>query len=116
VLGTIGTAVYRAQLARTLPDGLPPTAALAARDTLGGAVTVAGQLPDQLGGVVLGAARTAFADGLHLTALIIAVVTIGMAIITALALRPTPGAADSVAPPQLPLAADRFSALSTEAI
>jgi MFS transporter, DHA2 family, multidrug resistance protein len=116
VLGTIGTAVYRAQLARTLPDGLPPTAALAARDTLGGAVTVAGQLPDQLGGVVLGAARTAFAEGLHLTALIIAVVTIGMAIITALALRPTPGAADSVAPPQLPLAADRLSALSTEAI
>jgi MFS transporter, DHA2 family, multidrug resistance protein len=48
ILGSIGTAVYRSQVTGALPAGVPPEAAQAARDTLGGAVAAAGQLPDQL--------------------------------------------------------------------
>ena len=49
ILGSIGTAVYRGAMADAVPAGVPPEAAEAARDTLGGAVAVAEQLPDQLG-------------------------------------------------------------------
>src|SRR6266487_2948257 len=48
ILGVVGTAAYRGQMAHALPAGVPPQAAAAARDTLGGAVAAAGQLPDQL--------------------------------------------------------------------
>src|SRR6266498_4493577 len=57
ILGVVGTAAYRGQMAHALPAGVPPQAAAAARDTLGGAVAAAGQLPDQLGQALLGAAR-----------------------------------------------------------
>ncbi|HET7081029.1 MAG TPA: MFS transporter, partial [Chloroflexia bacterium] len=36
ILGSIGTAVYRSDLAASLPAGIPPAAAAAAQDTLGG--------------------------------------------------------------------------------
>jgi len=49
VLGSIGIAVYRADLAHTAPAGLPHPALAAARNTLGGALGVAGQLPARLG-------------------------------------------------------------------
>jgi hypothetical protein len=58
VLGVIGTAVYRGQVADGVPAGVPPEAADAARDTLGGVVAVAAGLPEQLGAAVLDAART----------------------------------------------------------
>ena len=45
VLGSIGTAVYRGQMADAVPAGVPPEAAEAARDTLGGAVAAAADLP-----------------------------------------------------------------------
>ena len=47
ILGSIGTAVYRRTLGSTLPAGLPAEAAAAARDTLGGAVGVAAELPEE---------------------------------------------------------------------
>ena len=47
VLGSIGTAVYRGAMADAMPAGVPPEAAEAARDTLGGAVAAAEQLPDR---------------------------------------------------------------------
>lgn len=46
VLGSIGTAIYRANVVAALPRGLSPDLAAAARDTLGGALNVAGQLTD----------------------------------------------------------------------
>ncbi len=64
VLGSIGIAAYRSTLMATAPAGTPPHALAAARDTLGGAVTVAGQLPGHLGSGLLEAARTAFTHGL----------------------------------------------------
>jgi MFS transporter, DHA2 family, multidrug resistance protein len=45
VLGVVGTAVYRGRMADGIPAGVPDQAAAVARDTLGGAVAVAGQLP-----------------------------------------------------------------------
>jgi DHA2 family multidrug resistance protein-like MFS transporter len=60
ILGSIGTAVYRARLDDHLPD--------AARETLSGAVTTAAHLPQPVAGQVLGAAREAFVDGVHTVA------------------------------------------------
>jgi DHA2 family multidrug resistance protein-like MFS transporter len=87
ILGVVGTAVYRGQVADALPTGLPTRAAAAARDTLGGAVAAASQLPDPLGQAVLGAARQAFMHGLHLAFAMSAAVTIGAAILAVLVLR-----------------------------
>jgi len=46
VLGSLGTAIYRGMVAAAIPDGLSPELAAAARDTLGGALSVASQLAD----------------------------------------------------------------------
>ncbi|ONI90813.1 MFS transporter [Actinosynnema sp. ALI-1.44] len=68
VLGAIGTAVYRGDVADVVPAGVPPEATTAAQDTLGGAMATAGQLSGQLGVDLLAAARQAFTHGLQVTA------------------------------------------------
>jgi DHA2 family multidrug resistance protein-like MFS transporter len=90
VLGSIGTAVYRSQVADAVPADAPPEAAEAARDTLGGAVAAADQLPDQVGAELLEAAREAFTQGLQLTAITSATVVLGMAILAVALLRDVP--------------------------
>jgi DHA2 family multidrug resistance protein-like MFS transporter len=87
VLGSIGTAVYRGQVIDAVPDGVPQAAAEAARDTLGGALSVANQLPDRLGAELVDSAHAAFTQGLHLTATVGAVVALGVAILVAILLR-----------------------------
>jgi DHA2 family multidrug resistance protein-like MFS transporter len=87
VLGSLGIAIYRSQLATDLPAGISSEAAKAAQETLSGAVTVAGQLPDPLGAALLGTAHEAFIQGLQLTSVIGAVVMIGLAILTVTMLR-----------------------------
>jgi MFS transporter, DHA2 family, multidrug resistance protein len=87
VLGSIGTAAYRGRVADAIPAGVPSEAAAAARDTLGGAVAAAQQLPDQLGVALLDAARQAFTHGLHLTAASSAAVAAGLAVLAAVLLR-----------------------------
>jgi DHA2 family multidrug resistance protein-like MFS transporter len=76
-LGSIGTAVYRSQVAHDIPAGIP---ANAAGDTLGGAVATASQLPSYLSTTLLGFAREAFTNGLHtvagLSAAIVAVLAV----------------------------------------
>jgi DHA2 family multidrug resistance protein-like MFS transporter len=94
ILGSIGTAVYRGELANRLPTGVPAEAAEVARDTLGAAVGVAGQLPDQVGLVLLGVARDAFVQGLHLAAAISAAVAIGAALMAMILLRRVPARAE----------------------
>jgi DHA2 family multidrug resistance protein-like MFS transporter len=84
VLGSIGAAVYRRQVADAVPAGVSPEAAATARDTLGGAVGVAGQLSEGLGEALLAASRTAYIDGLHLVAACGAVILIGVAVLAAL--------------------------------
>jgi DHA2 family multidrug resistance protein-like MFS transporter len=83
ILGSIGTAVYRSQVA----DAVPPDAAEAARDTLGGAMDAANGLPDPLATELLDAAREAFAQALQLTAVTSAAIVLGMAILVLFLLR-----------------------------
>jgi DHA2 family multidrug resistance protein-like MFS transporter len=87
LLGSIGTAVYRSQIADLVPAGVAPEAAEAARDTLAGATDVARQLPDGLGAALLAGARDAFVEGLQVAALTGTVVVGGLALIAAVLLR-----------------------------
>ena len=87
VLGSIGTAVYRREVAGAVPADVPPDAASAARDTLGGAVAAAEELSDPLGGDLLDAAREAFTQALELSAITSAAIVLGVAILAAAVLR-----------------------------
>jgi DHA2 family multidrug resistance protein-like MFS transporter len=80
ILGSIGTAVYRREVSGAVPDGLPPEAADSVRDTLGGAVDAAGELPARL----IDAAADAFAQGLQVAAVVGAAL---LAVLAAVALR-----------------------------
>ncbi len=94
ILGSVGTAIYRRAMAGPVIDGIPPAAAAAARDTLGGAVSAAAQFPG-FGGAVLDTARDAFTDGLRMTAAISAAIVLGMAILVMVSLRDSrPASAD----------------------
>jgi DHA2 family multidrug resistance protein-like MFS transporter len=87
VLGSIGVALYRGHIADSLPAGVPANATLVARDTLGGAVAVAGQLPAQLGAAVLDVARDAFVHGMQVATTISAVIAVGVAVLAVAMLR-----------------------------
>jgi len=83
VFGSIGVALYRSGIA----EGISAETAAVARDTLGGAVEVAGQLPERLGAPLLDAARDAFLQGIHVSAVISVIGAIGLAVFTAVLLR-----------------------------
>ncbi|MEC3954019.1 MFS transporter [Nocardia sp. CDC153] len=85
ILGTIGLAIYRGDLARSLPHGLPGTNTV--RDTLGGAVQVAGTLPGELSSTILTAARAAFLHGIHVTAWVAAIGAIAIGVLALARLR-----------------------------
>jgi MFS transporter, DHA2 family, multidrug resistance protein len=87
ILGSLGTAVYRSSVVDSLPADVPPAAADAARDTLGGALAVAQQLPAEIGEGLVVASRAAFTEGLHLTATVGGVVSIVIAALVAVLLR-----------------------------
>lgn len=73
ILGSVGTALYRAEVADKLPADVPAAAADAARDTLGGAIAIAESLPAAIGDAVALAAQVAFVDALHLVAAVAAI-------------------------------------------
>jgi DHA2 family multidrug resistance protein-like MFS transporter len=95
ILGSIGVTIYRSGLANELPAEVPTEAAAMARDTLGAALTVAGQLPDGLGVVLLKVARGAFVQGMQVTSAISAVGAIGIAILALVMLRHVPPSSQS---------------------
>ncbi|MEU3014662.1 MFS transporter [Nocardia asteroides] len=70
VIGSIGTAVYRGQMADTLPAGLPAEAARAAEDTLAGALHVAAMLPEALSAELSTVARQAYTQALQVNSLV----------------------------------------------
>jgi DHA2 family multidrug resistance protein-like MFS transporter len=82
VLGSLGVAAYRSSLAASAPPGPPPKALATASDTLGGAMTVAGQLPGRIGTELLEAARTAFTHGLNNAALGAAIIMVLAAVLS----------------------------------
>ncbi len=90
ILGSVGTAVYRADVADSLPAGIPAEAVDAARDTLGGAVAIAQTLPDALGTALVAAAQAAFVDAIHVVAVVSVVGAVATAIGAAVALRSVP--------------------------
>ena len=90
ILGSIGTAVYRAEIADSVPSGMPVEAVDAARDTLGAALDVAQTLPAELASALVAAASTAFVDALHFVAAVAAVGAVLTAIGAAIALRSVP--------------------------
>jgi MFS transporter, DHA2 family, multidrug resistance protein len=105
ILGSVGTAVYRTEVADLLPSGIPAEVADAARDTLGGALAIAQTLPDALGSALVAAAQTAFVDAIHIVAAVAVVGAAVTAIGAAIALRNVPArpepAAEGSAPEPL---------------
>ena len=85
--GSVGVAIYRGAIADGIPVGVPTEAAQVARDTLGGAVEVARDLPATVGGPLLEAARDAFTQGVHVSAWIAVASVIALAVFTLRALR-----------------------------
>jgi DHA2 family multidrug resistance protein-like MFS transporter len=78
LLGSVVTAAYRGAMADAAPE---------ARDTLGGAVAFAAQLPAEVGAAVLEAARAAYVHAFELTAGISAAMSLGVALLAVALLR-----------------------------
>jgi MFS transporter, DHA2 family, multidrug resistance protein len=87
ILGSIGTAVYRSEIADAIPAGVAPEAAESARDTIGGATDIGGRLPEPLGAALLDAARDAFTHGLAVAAGTAAIAVAVLALVSAVLLR-----------------------------
>jgi MFS transporter, DHA2 family, multidrug resistance protein len=98
ILGTLGTAVYRSQVADGIPAGVPPEQADAARDTLGAADAAGDELPDPLATELLDVARDAFTQGLQVAAFTSAVITAAAAVLAAMLLRHVRTASDTERP------------------
>ncbi|MCX4670197.1 MFS transporter [Streptomyces sp. NBC_01381] len=79
LLGSIGNAVYRADI----PAGAPAEA----QETLGGALAVARELPGETASGLITAAREAFTSGMHVAALAGAAILLAAAVLAALTLR-----------------------------
>ncbi|MEU6076900.1 MFS transporter [Micromonospora sp. NPDC047074] len=90
VLGSVSAAAYRAEMAGEVPAGLDDELAHAATDTVGGALTVAGQLPAEVADVLLARAFAAVTEGFTVTAVIGAAVLLLGAVACAVALRRVP--------------------------
>ena len=87
ILGTLGTAVYRASVDDAIPAGVPPGEAAAARDTFAGAVTAGERLGEPIGGELLAGANDAFTEGFQLAATVSMAVAIVAAAVAAVLLR-----------------------------
>jgi DHA2 family multidrug resistance protein-like MFS transporter len=87
ILGSIGVAIYRGEIARSIPATIPADAIAAARDTLGGATGVAASLPAGLAETLLAVARAAFVHGMQVAAGISIAVAVGVTILAIVALR-----------------------------
>jgi MFS transporter, DHA2 family, multidrug resistance protein len=100
ILGSIGTAVYRGDLDNAPAAGLSTQAQEAAGDTLGGAVAVAGQLPESAAAKFLDSAHEAFTHGLQVTAGVGGLVAAATAILITVVLRRAGVEAPSHAQPE----------------
>jgi DHA2 family multidrug resistance protein-like MFS transporter len=90
ILGSLGTAVYRAALSSDLPAGMTAADEAASLDSLGAATEIAVGLPAQMGDALLEAAKSAFVSGLHITTGLTAVVALAVAGAVAILLRGVP--------------------------
>ncbi|RZS43758.1 DHA2 family multidrug resistance protein-like MFS transporter [Herbihabitans rhizosphaerae] len=89
-IGSIGTAIYRDQMAGAVPAEIPAQAADVARESIAGAVATAQHLPPQAAADLLAPAREAFVDGLHTAAGVGTVLVLVLAAVVARVLRHVP--------------------------
>ncbi len=87
ILGSIGAAVYRGDLASSAPNALSDAELDGAQASLAGAVDVAAVVPARVGANVVDAARTAFVHGLQVGALTAAGLAALLTLSTGFALR-----------------------------
>src|SRR5262249_27257522 len=87
LLGSAATAFYRSELSRTLPGGVPQHVAEVAKDTLGGALSVAGLLPDAADEALIGAARAAVTGAAALAFPFCAIISLATAVAAIAVLR-----------------------------
>src|SRR6266487_579639 len=94
LLGSAATALYGSQIESTLPGGVPPHIAQVARSTLGGALSVASQLPHAPGLALIALARAAFADASMLMFSLCGGIALLAALMAVVLLRGRPGTAE----------------------
>ncbi len=87
LLGSIGVAIYRSRLTNSLPSEIPPEIAAIAKDTLGAAIGIARELPQELSTILLTTARDAFVRGMQIAAIISTGVAIVAVILAFMMLR-----------------------------
>jgi MFS transporter, DHA2 family, multidrug resistance protein len=87
ILGSVVNAIYRSAMASAIPAGVPHFAAETARDTLGGAVATAQQLPGETGTVLLAIAGHAFSRAFEITVGICGAIAVAAAMLAAILLR-----------------------------
>ncbi|MDA3647011.1 MFS transporter [Saccharopolyspora indica] len=85
LLGSLSTAVYRNVL--EVPGNLPADVSAAARQSLAEASAAAPALPAEVGGQLVTAAQQAFTSGLHVVAVIAAVLAAGLGLLAVSGLR-----------------------------
>jgi MFS transporter, DHA2 family, multidrug resistance protein len=102
LLGSIATAVYRSHI--------HPLAGAGPVSTLADAVHTAAHLPEHLGAPLLDSSRVAFTQGLHVAAIVGAVLAILLAVVVARVLRGAGAPADAQAPAMTALSADELCA------
>jgi DHA2 family multidrug resistance protein-like MFS transporter len=90
IIGSIGTAVYRRDIAAAIPAGVPAEAADAARDTLGSALAVGARLPAQIGAELIELARAAFSHALQMSVIAAAVLVTVLAVVVVVTLKHIP--------------------------
>nr|WP_225953358.1 MFS transporter [Kibdelosporangium phytohabitans] len=90
VMGSIGAAVYVAQLNDTAPSGVDTGTLEAARENVASALTVAGDLPPAVGQQLTDVAKSSFASGMTVFATICVVILIAAAILIGVLLRQVP--------------------------
>jgi DHA2 family multidrug resistance protein-like MFS transporter len=89
VLGSLGTALYRSAVTAAMPAGISPELASAARDTLGGAISVASQLSDTSAAATLVlTGQDALVTALHIVCAIGAILSFASAAAAAYYMRP----------------------------
>jgi MFS transporter, DHA2 family, multidrug resistance protein len=93
ILGSICTAIYRTMMSDDLSYGISADAAKIARDTLGGAMAEAGKLSAELSVPLMNAAKEAFVQGFHFTAIFTAVAMAALAVLAFSLLKKTPAGA-----------------------
>ena len=85
VLGSVGTVIYRGLVTAAIPASISSDQTAAARDTLGGALTVASQLADPtVAANLLFAAQQAFTAAVQVTSVVAALISILAAVAVAI--------------------------------